>query len=104
MQEGIFDEVAQLVECFVVRPGLLAVLARRNHDLHTLRPGFLHEGVAVVALVSQQAVHPEAVDQPLSLRTICSGTFCNKRSERQTMRIHGQMYLGVEPPFVRLMA
>ncbi|SFU35458.1 transposase, IS5 family [Nitrosospira multiformis] len=32
------------------------------------------------------------------------GTLCNKDSDRHTMRIHGQMYLGVEPPFVRPMS
>jgi hypothetical protein len=38
----------------------------------------------------------------LSFCAIRSGTFCSNNSERHTMRIHGQMYLGVEPPFVRL--
>lgn len=88
----------------VVRPGLLAVLAWGNHGLRTLRLGFRHDGIAVVAFVGKQTLHPESIHQPLSLCAIRSGTFCNNRSERQTMRIHGQMYLGVEPPFVRLMA
>jgi hypothetical protein len=38
------------------------------------------------------------------LRTIRRGTCCNKDSDRIAMRIHGQMYLGVEPPFVMSMA
>jgi hypothetical protein len=38
------------------------------------------------------------------LCAICNGTRCNKGSDRQTNRIHGQMYLGVEPPFVRSMS
>jgi len=104
MQECVLYQVAQLVDRFVVRSGFLAVLARRNHGLRTLRLGLRHDGVAVVAFVGKQMVHFEPIHQPLSLCTICSGTFCNNRSERQTMRIHGQMYLGVEPPFVRLIA
>ncbi|PXV77305.1 hypothetical protein SAMN05216379_1358 [Nitrosomonas eutropha] len=42
-------------------------------------------------------IHP--FDQAANLRAISSGTLCNKDSERHTMRIHGQMYLGVELPF-----
>jgi hypothetical protein len=33
-----------------------------------------------------------------SLTEISSGTFSDKHSDRHTMRIHGQVYLGVEPP------
>ena len=84
--------------------GVACVLAWRNHGLRALRLGMRHDGVTVVAFVGKQVVHLEPVHQPLSLCTIRSGTFCNNRSERQTMRIHGQMYLGVEPPFVRLIA
>ena len=102
MQEGILDQMAQLIERFVVRPGLLAILARRNHGLRALRLDFCHDGVAVVAFVSKQIIHLEPVHQLLSLCASCLGTICNNRSERQTMRIHGQMILGVEPPFVRL--
>jgi hypothetical protein len=38
------------------------------------------------------------------LRAVRCGTLCNKDSDRHTRRIHGQMYLGVEPPFVRPMS
>jgi len=48
-------------------------------------------------------LHLKSLNQFVSLSAICSGTFCNNSSERHTMRIHGQMYLGVESPFVRLM-
>ncbi|XUR85079.1 hypothetical protein WCP94_001719 [Bilophila wadsworthia] len=39
-----------------------------------------------------------------SLTDIRTGTRCNNDSDRHTMRIHGQMYFSVEPPFVRLMS
>jgi hypothetical protein len=35
--------------------------------------------------------------QATSLRAICSGTLCNKDSDRHTLPIDGQMYRGVEP-------
>jgi hypothetical protein len=103
MQEGVLHQMAQLVEILVVFSGLLAVLARRNHRLGSLGLDLRHNRVAVIAFVAQQVFHLKSVDQPFSLRAICAGTLCNKGSERHTIRIHGQMYLGVEPPFVRLM-
>lgn len=39
-----------------------------------------------------------------SLTDIRTGPRCNNDSDRHTMRIHGQMYFSVEPPFVRLMS
>ncbi len=42
--------------------------------------------------------------QASSLCAIRCGTLWNKDSDRQNMRIHGQMYLGVEPPLVRPIA
>jgi hypothetical protein len=43
-------------------------------------------------------------NQDASLCAIRTGIVCNNYSERHAMRIHGQMYLGVEPPFERLIA
>lgn len=82
---------------------LLSVFAWWNHGLHALDCGFLNDGITVVALISNQVLRVEAGNELVGLSAIRSGTFCNKRSERHTMRIHGQMYLCVEPPFVRLM-
>ena len=64
----------------------------------------LEDGIGVVAPVGQKMTSGHAFDQEGSLRAIRSGTCCNKDSDRVTMRIHGQMYLGVEPPFVMSMA
>jgi hypothetical protein len=44
---------------------------------------------------------PDPCHKVWSLCTICCGTVCNKSPDRHTMRIHGQMKFGVEPPFVR---
>ena len=88
----------------VVTSLIVAIFTRRDHRLHTLPPGLLNDRVAVIAFVSQQVLGVNALNQYASLRAIRAGTFCNNNSERHTVRIHGQMYLGVEPPFVRLMA
>jgi hypothetical protein len=52
----------------------------------------------VVAPVGQKIVCGYSFDEAASLRAIRSGTRRNKNSDWHTMRIHGQMYLGVEPP------
>ena len=103
-QKGVLHQVTLLVEMLVVIPLLLAVLSRRNDRLHVFLGRQVEDAPAVVSLVRYQEVRLQRTDQEFSLRTICSGTFCNKRSERIAMRIHGQVYLGVEPPFVRPMA
>lgn len=45
-----------------------------------------------------------SVDQCSCLRAIRHGAVCNNDAERRTMRIHGQMSLAVEAPFVRAIA
>ena len=102
MQKGVLDQMSQFVERLVVFPRVLTILARRNHHPCSLFFGLRHDRVAVVAFIGKQVFHAESVNQPVSFRAICSGTFRNNNSERHTMRIHGQVYLGVEPPFVRL--
>lgn len=102
MQEGVLDQMAELVEMLVVPPGLLTVFARRNNRFCTLCLDSRHDRITVVAFVGKKMRHLKAINQFVSLSAICSGTFCNNRSDRHTMRIHGQMYLCVEPPFVRL--
>ena len=94
--------MTQLVEILVVHSELLAVFARQNHGLGILRFNLRHDCVAVITFVTRQLFHLKAVNQVLSLCAICADTFHNYGSDWHTMRIHGQMYLGVEPPFIRL--
>jgi len=103
VQEGILHQVAQTIEVLIVSARCLAVPARRNLHLHPLAAGLLGDGIAVVAPVGDQVFCAVPLDQGASFRAIRSGSCCNNDSERQTMRIHGQVYLGVEPPFVRPM-
>lgn len=104
VEKSIFHQVPQFVEVPVIGARLFAVTARRNLRLHALSGGLLQDGVAVVSFVGDQMLGRQSFDQRASARTIRHGTRCNKDSERHTMRIHGQMQLGVEPPFVRPMS
>ena len=101
MEEGILHKVPKSVKVLVIRSLLLPILLWRNNNLHSGIDRMRDDGVAVITPICQQNFRVNAFDQVDSLRTIRSGTFCNKRSDRHTIRIHGQMYLGVEPPFVR---
>jgi len=101
MANGILDQMPQFVEVFVIRALLFAMLAWRNLHLHVLQLGLGNDLVAVVPFVGDQMLGRKPFNQFASLRTIRHGTRCNKDSDRHTMRIHGQMQLGIEPPFVR---
>ena len=104
MQEGVFNQMTQFIELFVVRPLLFSVFLRRDHGVHPLLCGLLQDGICIVAFIRDQMIGIHPLDQAGGLGAIRAGTFCNKDSDRHTKRIHGQVYLGVEPPFVRLMA
>ncbi len=54
--------------------------------------------------LSRVTAHLESLNQLRCNCAIRCGTRSDKESHRHTMRIHGQMYLGVEPPFVRPIA
>ena len=104
MQEGVFDEVSQLVELLVVYTLFFAVFPRWNDRVHILINCQTDYGITIVTLVRQQVFCCDAVDQAASLCAICCRTLCNNGPERHTMRINGEMQLCVEPPFVRLMS
>ena len=104
VQKRVLHQVPLTVNVFVVNTLHLAVFLGRDHHLHARRLRVFHNCVAVVTAIRQQILRIQAFDQLVSLRAISGGTLRNKHSERITMRIHGQMYLGVEPPFVRLMS
>ena len=100
MQEGVFHQVPQFVEFFVIAPLLLPVSLGRDLRFHPLSGSLPDDRVGVVPLIGQQIFRRQPLDEFASLRTICRGTCRDKYSDRHTMRIHGQVQLGVEPPFV----
>ena len=99
-KKTVFYQMAQLVEVFVVFTLFLAVLFWRDYGLHTCRNCIGQDVICVITPIRQQNFCGNTLNQVDSFFTICSGTFCNKDSDRHTIRIHGQMYFGVEPPFV----
>ena len=104
VKERVLDQLTPFVKVFIVRSLRGSVFARRDDRRHSLFSRLLDNRIAVIALVGEQIIGFQSRDQTVSLRAIRCGTLRNKDSERHTMRIHGQMYLGVEPPFVRLMS
>ncbi len=92
--------MAQLVEVFIVFTLFLSVLFWRNYGLHTCRNCIGQDVICVITSVCQQSLCGNTFYQVDSFFTIRSGTFCNKDSDWHTIRIHGQMYFGVKPPFV----
>ena len=92
--------MTQFVEVFVVLALFLAVLFWGNHSLHTCRNCIGQDIICVITPIRQQDFRGNTLNQVDSFFTIRSGTFCNKDSDWHTIRIHGQMYFGVEPPFV----
>ncbi len=99
-KKTVFYQMAQLVELFVVFTLFLAVLFWRDYGLHTCRNCIGQDVICVITPIRQQNFCGNTLNQVDSFFTICSGTFCNKDSDRHTIHIHGQMYFGVEPPFV----
>ena len=104
MQECVLDQMPQFVQVLVVQSLRGSVSSGGNHHGHAPACGLLDDRIAVVAFIGNQMRGRDPVYQAASLRAICHGTLRDNDSERQTMRIHGQMYLGVEPPFVRLIS
>ncbi len=104
MQEGVLHPVSPTIRLPITLPLHLAVALRRDHRFDASPATVRQDPVGVMGPVRQQrpGIHP--FDQDVSLAAIRRGTCCSNRSERQTMRIHGQVQLRVEPPFVRLIA
>ncbi len=92
--------MAQLVKIFVVFSLLYPILFRRNDNFHPCCFCDLNQFVDVVATVRQKSGCFYPFNQLFSIRAIRNGTRCNKDSDRHAMRIHDQVYLGIEPPFV----
>ena len=93
--------MAGAINMFVIAALFLTILFGRNNDFATRPNRFVDEFVCVITPIRQKKLSRNAVDQCCRLGAIRCGTRCNNNSDRHTMRIHGQMYFTVEPPFVR---
>ena len=103
-QKSILNEMAEFVKIFVVFPQMFSVLSWWNNRCHTLVNSFEDDGICIIAPICQKILRLETLNQLRCNCAIRCGTRSDKESHRHTMRIHGQMYLGVEPPFVRSIA
>ena len=92
------------MEFFIIRPLNETVFLGGHDRLHVLVLRLINEGIAIVATIRRQIVRAQSFDQAASRCEIRRGAWCNKDSDRQTLRIHGQVDLGVEPSWVWLMS
>ena len=103
-QEGVLNKMAEFVEIFVVFSLTFTVFSRRDDWCHAFVSSLFDDCVCIIAPICQKILRLKAFDQLRCNCAIRRGTRSDKESHRHTMRIHGQMYLRVEPPFVRPIA
>ncbi len=103
-QERILNEMAEFVEIFVVFSQVFSVFLWWNDRYHALVNSLEYDCVCIISPVCQKIFRLESLNQLRCNCAIRCGTRSDKESHRHTIRIHGQMYLGVEPPFVRSIA
>ena len=63
VEHGVFNQVAQFVEVFVIVALMGAIPFGRDHGDHSLALGLLEDGVGVVAAVSQQIICAYSLDE-----------------------------------------
>ena len=104
MEESVFHQMPRFINLLIVRSLYVTVFPWRDHSNHPFVCRILNDLITVIATVCQKILGTHALNQTACLFAICCCTFCNKSPERHTMRIHGQMQLCVEPPFVRFIS
>ena len=104
MEESVFHQMSCLVKFLIVGSLYATVFLWRDHGNHAFFYSILNDLIAVIGPICQKVLGTDAFNQATCLFTICCCTFCNKSPERHAMRIHGQVKLCVEPPFVRLIS
>ena len=72
----VFDQVAQFVEVFVVRSLVFSVFLWRDDGVHAYTSCLLKNGIGIIALVRNQMIRVDPLDQSAGLCAIRSGTFC----------------------------
>ena len=89
----------ELIEVSIIAALLLSIFSWWNNRFHTLLFRLLQNVLCIIASIRQEIVRFDTCHQWQSLLAISIGTLCNNDSDRHTMRTHGQVYLGIEPPF-----
>ena len=88
------------IEIFVIIAYYDTIFLWRYNYLNAVFKCFADIMIRIIPYVSEQILICHPIYQGRGLSTICCGTCCDKKSDWHTMRIHGQMYFAVEPPFV----
>lgn len=101
MKKGIFHQMAHSVNILIIIALFFPIPPGWNNCLTACLHCLIKNLIAIITTVCKQKLRGNAVNQSCCLRAIRCGTCCNSNSDRHTMRIHGQMYFTVEPPFVR---
>jgi len=91
-----------LVKIPIIRTLFISILFRRNDYIHLMCYRIVNYLIGIITSICQKVFCFYSSDQRNSFFAISSGTFCNKYSDRHTNCIHGNVNLGIEPPFVRL--
>ena len=104
MQKGIFNEVPEFVEMFIVCTLFFPVAFWRNNRYRFLVNRLRYQRIRVIRFISEKVFCLYTFNKGFRLCNIMVCALSNKDSDRQTKRIHGQMYFGIKPPFVRLMS
>ena len=103
-QKCVFYQATQSIDNIITKTLIFSVLSRWSDRFHSFLLCFFNNCIRIIALVSQKIVSRNAVNQLFCNRAIRNGTRCDNDSARTTKRIHGQMHLCVEHPFVRSMS
>lgn len=99
MKKIVFHQVPHSINSFIIATLCLTIPFGGNNDFATSLNGFIYNLMTVISAIRQ--LSGNTVNQGYGLCAIRCGTRCNSNSDRHTMRIHGQVYFTVEPPFVR---
>ena len=100
MEKSILHQVPHSIEALIIPTLRLTIPFGGNNNFATSLSCFIYELIAVISAIRQQTLSGNTVNQGYGLCAIRCGTSCNSNSDRHTMRIHGQVYFTVEPPFV----
>ena len=101
MEKSILHQVPHSIEALIIATLRLAIPFLENNNFETSLSCFIYDLIAVISAIRQQTLGGNTVNQGYGLCAIRCGTRCNSNSDWHTIRIHGQMYFTVEPPFVR---
>jgi hypothetical protein len=72
-----------------------------HNCVNDLGYSFVYNTITIMPTISNKMIGIYSFGESASLCATSCGTCCNKNSDWQTMRIHGQMYLCVESPFMQ---